>query len=102
MPERIFEQAFAGCDLIMLPTAPTTAFRLGEKVDDPIMMYLSDVFTVPVNLAGLPAISLPSGVSGERLPIGLQLIGPALAEDTLLRAAEGMEKAINFEEHAFA
>ena len=79
-----FEKAFGRCDVVMLPTAPTPAFKLGEKTDDPIMMYLCDVFTMPVNLAGLPAISVPSGLSPERLPIGIQLIAPALAEGTML------------------
>jgi aspartyl-tRNA(Asn)/glutamyl-tRNA(Gln) amidotransferase subunit A len=93
-----FKAAFGKCDLIMLPTAPTTAFRLGEKIDDPITMYLSDIFTIPVNLAGLPAISIPSGLSEERLPFGLQFIAPALGEAAMFCAAAGMETAIGFEE----
>jgi aspartyl-tRNA(Asn)/glutamyl-tRNA(Gln) amidotransferase subunit A len=93
-----FEKAFCECDLIALPTAPTPAFKLGEKSDDPIMMYLCDVFTVPVNLAGLPAISVPSGLSPERLPIGIQLIAPALAEEMLLRGARAIERIVGFDE----
>ena len=93
-----FNDAFAKCDNILLPTAPTPAFKIGEKIDDPVTMYLSDVFTIPVNLAGLPAISFPSGLSPERLPIGAQLIGKAFDESTMLRAARGFEREIDFKE----
>jgi aspartyl-tRNA(Asn)/glutamyl-tRNA(Gln) amidotransferase subunit A len=96
-----FRSAFELCDLIMLPTAPTPAFKLGEKMTDPIMMYLCDVFTIPVNLAGLPAISIPSGLSSDRLPFGVQLIGRAFEEDTLLRGARGIERIVEFKERAF-
>jgi aspartyl-tRNA(Asn)/glutamyl-tRNA(Gln) amidotransferase subunit A len=94
---RDFADAFSGCDLITLPTAPSPAFRVGEKIDDPVQMYLTDIFTIPVNLAGLPAISLPSGLSREGLPLGVQLIAPALGEETLLRGARSLEAAIGFE-----
>ena len=81
------------CDVIVAPTAPTTAFRIGEKVDDPLQMYLADVFTAGVSLAGLPAISVPCGFDGNSLPIGLQIIGPAFNEATILRAAHAYEQA---------
>ena len=88
---RDFEQAFAAVDAVACPTSPTTAFKLGEKVNDPLAMYLDDVYTVPVNLAGLPAISLPCGFDGKGLPIGLQLIGRPFDEPTLLRLARAAE-----------
>jgi aspartyl-tRNA(Asn)/glutamyl-tRNA(Gln) amidotransferase subunit A len=89
---RDFRDAFSGCDVVLLPTAPTPAFKLGEKTEDPILMYLSDVFTIPVNLAGLPGISVPCGRSAEGLPVGAQLVGRAFDEVTLLRAAAGVER----------
>ncbi len=97
-----FAKAFARCDVIALPTAPTPAFKVGEKADDPILMYLNDVFTIPVNLAGLPGISVPCGLSPENLPIGLQLIGRAFDETTLLRAAAAMERVADFPRGAVA
>ncbi len=97
---RDFEKAFSDCDLIALPTAPSVAFRLGENADDPLTMYLSDILTIPVNLAGIPAISLPSGLNGQRLPLGVQLMAPALAEEKLLQVAARIEQAIQFEERA--
>ncbi len=90
---RDFENAFARCDLLVAPTAPTTAFRLGEKTDDPLSMYLSDVLTISVNLAGLPALSMPCGIDGSGLPIGLQLIGKPFGEAALLGAAYAYEQA---------
>jgi aspartyl-tRNA(Asn)/glutamyl-tRNA(Gln) amidotransferase subunit A len=91
---RDFERAFAQADVLISPTAPETAFRLGEKVDDPLAMYLADVMTTTVNLAGLPALSLPAGFDAQGLPIGVQLIGPALAEPMLYRVAEALETAL--------
>ncbi|MDO9119220.1 MAG: Asp-tRNA(Asn)/Glu-tRNA(Gln) amidotransferase subunit GatA [Nitrospira sp.] len=88
-----FDAAFKEVDLIVTPVTPTPAFKLGEKSEDPLQMYLSDIFTISVNLAGLPAISLPCGFSKAGLPIGLQLIGRAFQEDTLLRAAHAYEQA---------
>ena len=88
-----FEAAFKKVDLIVTPTTPTTAFKLGEKSEDPLQMYLSDVFTISVNLAGLPAISLPCGFSKAGMPIGLQLIGRAFEEETVLRAAHAYEQS---------
>jgi aspartyl-tRNA(Asn)/glutamyl-tRNA(Gln) amidotransferase subunit A len=92
---RDFQNAFAQCDVLLTPTTPSTAFRLGEKVDDPLSMYLSDIYTVSANLGGLPAISVPAGRDAKGLPIGVQLLGRAFDEATLLRAArvvEGMGK----------
>jgi len=88
---RDFDQAFASVDAVVSPTSPTTAFKLGEKTDDPLAMYLSDVYTVPVNLAGLPGISVPCGFDSGGLPIGLQLIGKPFDEETLLRLARAAE-----------
>ncbi len=91
-----FEKAFNEVDVIVTPTAPTPAFRIGEKVADPLQMYLSDILTIPVNLAGLPAISIPCGFSREGLPIGLQIIGRHFDEGTLLRAAYTFEQNTEF------
>jgi aspartyl-tRNA(Asn)/glutamyl-tRNA(Gln) amidotransferase subunit A len=92
---RDFDEAFAsGVDAVVCPTSPTAAFRLGEKVDDPLAMYLNDIYTVPVNLAGLPGISVPSGFTHDGLPIGLQLIGRPFEETMLLRLARAAERAI--------
>lgn len=87
-----FQEAYKKVDVILTPTAPTQAFGLGEKMSDPISMYLNDVFTVPVNLAGLPAISVPVGLSSDKLPLGLQLIGKPFGETTLLQVAHQLEK----------
>ena len=89
---RDFEAAFAAADVLLMPTSPTTAFHLGEKTDDPLQMYLADVYTIPVNLAGLPALSLPCGFSGG-LPVGLQMIGRPFDEAVILRAAQTYERA---------
>jgi aspartyl-tRNA(Asn)/glutamyl-tRNA(Gln) amidotransferase subunit A len=86
-----FDAAFKECDLIATPVSPTCAFRIGEKTDDPLTMYLSDIFTIPVNLAGLPALSLPCGFDGKGLPIGLQIIGRPLGEAVILQAASVFE-----------
>jgi aspartyl-tRNA(Asn)/glutamyl-tRNA(Gln) amidotransferase subunit A len=90
--KREFEEAFARCDLIVTPTAPTTAFGLGEKIDDPLQMYLSDIYTISVNLAGLPALSLPCGFDAESMPIGMQIIGKPFDEETMLRLAHVYEQ----------
>lgn len=86
-----FDKAFQSCDVLISPTSPTIAFKIGEKADDPLSMYLSDIATIPVNLAGLPAISIPCG-QDKGLPIGLQLIGRAFDEETLLRTAYAFEQ----------
>ena len=91
-----FEAAFADVDVLVCPTAPTTAFTAGEKTDDPLSMYLSDLATVPVNLAGLPALSLPCGFDAKGLPVGLQLIANVLREDLLFRAAYAYEQATSW------
>lgn len=91
-----FEDAFRHVDVIMAPTAPTPAFRIGEKTEDPLQMYLSDIFTIPVNLAGIPAISVPCGFSHENLPIGLQIMGKHFDEGTLLRVAYTFEQGTDF------
>jgi aspartyl-tRNA(Asn)/glutamyl-tRNA(Gln) amidotransferase subunit A len=89
---RDFERAFERCDVIAAPVAPTTAFRLGEKTDDPLKMYLSDIFTISVNLAGLPGMSVPCGADADRMPIGLQLVGPPFGEGIILRAGDAWER----------
>jgi aspartyl-tRNA(Asn)/glutamyl-tRNA(Gln) amidotransferase subunit A len=115
---RDFERAFADVDIVASPTSPTVAFRLGERTSDPYSMYLADVCTIPVSLAGLPAISIPCGLSAagdqaqelsaagdsrpakglsEGLPVGLQLAGPAFSENRLLDAAHALEGAIGFD-----
>ncbi|MFZ5433639.1 MAG: amidase family protein, partial [Calditrichota bacterium] len=86
-----FATAFDDVDVIITPTTPTTAFRLGEKVDDPLEMYLSDVFTVSANLTGVPAISVPVASESGKLPIGLQIIGPHFAEELILRLGVEVE-----------
>jgi aspartyl-tRNA(Asn)/glutamyl-tRNA(Gln) amidotransferase subunit A len=88
-----FLQAFGNCDVIATPVAPATAFRLGEKTADPLTMYLSDIFTIAVNLAGLPGLSVPCGFDENGMPISLQLIGKPFGEDTLLQAAHAYEQA---------
>jgi len=87
-----FMQAFEGVDVILTPIAPTPAFKIGEKVNDPLQMYLSDIFTIPVNLAGTCAMSVPAGFSKEGLPIGMQLIGKPFGEETILMAAHAFEQ----------
>ncbi len=86
-----FDAAFLSCDLIVTPVAPTTAFRVGERIEDPLTMYLSDIFTIPVNLAGIPAVSIPGGFDTNGLPTGLHIIGKALDEGTILQAAHVYE-----------
>jgi aspartyl-tRNA(Asn)/glutamyl-tRNA(Gln) amidotransferase subunit A len=89
---RDYETAFERADVVAMPTTPTPAFRLGEKTDDPLQMYLADIFTVSANLAGLPAMSVPCGFSQQTLPIGLQLTGRAFDEATLLGAADAFQR----------
>jgi aspartyl-tRNA(Asn)/glutamyl-tRNA(Gln) amidotransferase subunit A len=91
--KRDFDEAFKSCDVIATLTAPTTAFKIGEKTQDPLQMYLSDIFTISVNLAGLPALSLPCGFDADGMPIGLQLIGKPFDESTILRTAYHYEQA---------
>jgi aspartyl-tRNA(Asn)/glutamyl-tRNA(Gln) amidotransferase subunit A len=86
-----FDAAFRQCDVIVTPVSPTTAFRIGEKIADPLTMYLCDICTIPINLAGLPALSLPCGFDGQGLPIGLQIIGRPLDEAIILQAASVFE-----------
>jgi aspartyl-tRNA(Asn)/glutamyl-tRNA(Gln) amidotransferase subunit A len=89
---RDFERAFEKADVLLSPTAPTTAFKLGEKLDDPLAMYLNDIATIPANLAGVPGISVPAGVAEEDgLPVGLQILAPALADDRLYRVGAALE-----------
>jgi aspartyl-tRNA(Asn)/glutamyl-tRNA(Gln) amidotransferase subunit A len=89
---RDYEKAFADFDVLVSPTSPTTAFRIGEKVDDPMAMYLNDIFTIPANLAGVPAISIPCGLDDAGLPVGLQLTAPVLGEPVLFRAGRALER----------
>jgi aspartyl-tRNA(Asn)/glutamyl-tRNA(Gln) amidotransferase subunit A len=94
--EQDFRDAFAKCDVIATPTSPTPAFKLGEKTDDPLEMYLSDIYTITANLAGVPGLSLPCGLSSNGLPIGIQLIGKQFDEARLLRVAHNLEEALGF------
>jgi aspartyl-tRNA(Asn)/glutamyl-tRNA(Gln) amidotransferase subunit A len=90
---RDFEEAFKNVDAIVTPTSPTAAFKLGEKVDDPLAMYLADIFTVTADLAGIPGISIPCGETKENLPVGLQILGKHFDEATILRVAHAYEQA---------
>lgn len=90
--KRAFDEAFQKYDVIITPTSPTTAFKIGERVSNPLEMYMSDICTVPVNIAGLPAISIPCGFDSNNLPIGLQIIGKAFDEQTILRVAYTYEQ----------
>ena len=91
-----FTGAFAHCDALVAPVSPVAAFRLGEHIDDPLQMYLGDIFTIPVNLAGLPAMSLPCGFTGQQLPIGLQVIAPPFHEETIFQVAAAFEASTQF------
>ena len=93
---REFEAAFEDFDLLLSPTSPTVAFRIGEKAENPLAMYLSDVLTIPPNMAGLPGLSIPCGLS-EGLPVGLQLIGPQFSENALFRTGHVLERALDFD-----
>jgi len=94
-----FNNAFKKYDVLISPTSPSTAFRIGEKAGDPLKMYMSDICTIPVNLAGIPAISIPAGLSSEGLPVGLQIIADTLREDNIFRMAHALEEAIGFDSH---
>jgi len=89
---RDFKQAFEKCDAILCPTAPSPPFGIGEKIDDPIQMYLTDVFTIPVNMAGLPGLAIPGGFSSNGLPIGLQLIAPHFEESRLIQLGSAFQR----------
>jgi aspartyl-tRNA(Asn)/glutamyl-tRNA(Gln) amidotransferase subunit A len=91
--KRDYERAFLSVDAIAMPTAPTAAFKLGERIEDPLQMYLTDVFTVSANLAGLPAVSVPCGFTPDVLPVGLQLVGKPFEEEALLRLGRAYEQA---------
>jgi len=91
-----FEEAYKKCDLIVAPTCPAPAFKLGEKMDDPLQMYLADIYTISANLAGIPALSIPCGFSSESLPIGLQLMGKHFDEETLLQVGHHFQQATDF------
>ena len=91
-----FDRAFSAADVIVCPSIPAPAFRVGEKTDDPLTMYLSDVFTVPASLAGLPAISVPSGLTGSGLPLGIQVLGPRFGEEVVFAAARALEAGVGF------
>ena len=95
-----FDEAFAKYDIILGPTAPTTALKMGENLSDPLKMYLGDIYTVSVNLAGLPGICLPCGIDSDGLPIGVQMIGQAFSEKTLIRAAYSLEQTRSYERPA--
>jgi aspartyl-tRNA(Asn)/glutamyl-tRNA(Gln) amidotransferase subunit A len=88
-----FARAFERCDVLLMPTSPAPAFKLGE-VKDPLSMYKQDIFTLPASLAGVPALSMPCGFAGKRLPIGLQLVGPHFTEARLVRVASALEQAL--------
>ena len=94
--KREFDQVFEEVDLLVTPVTPTPAFQLGEKIEDPLQMYLSDLYTISASLAGIPAISIPSGFSQKGLPIGLQIMGRPFEEETVLRAARAYEMVTNW------
>jgi len=94
-----FDKAFRDVDAILTPSTPSSAFKIGDKSDDPVSMYLNDIFTVPVNLSGLPAISVPAGYDKNKLPLGLQLIGKAFDEQTILNLSLAIEKRANFKKN---
>jgi aspartyl-tRNA(Asn)/glutamyl-tRNA(Gln) amidotransferase subunit A len=94
---RDFDEAFKTCDVILTPTTPTPAFKLGEKTDDPLQMYLSDIFTISTNLAGIPGISVPCGYTATGLPIGVQFLAGHFEEGKLLQVASAYEKSAAIE-----
>jgi aspartyl-tRNA(Asn)/glutamyl-tRNA(Gln) amidotransferase subunit A len=87
-----FLDAFGKVDVILAPTTPTTAFKIGEKIDDPLAMYLSDVYTTPANLAGIPAVAVPAGNDSKGLPIGVQIMGPHFSEELILQVGCEIER----------
>ncbi len=91
-----FEKAFESVDVIITPTTPTPAFKVGEKIDDPLQMYLSDIFTISINLAGVPGISIPCGFTMNNLPVGLQIIGKHFDEGSVLKVAYAYEQATDW------
>ena len=93
---RDFDAAFRQCDAILTPVAPTAAYRFGEKLADPLQMYLGDMFTIPVNLAGICALSVPCGFTTAQLPVGLHIVGPALREDVILKVGHAYEQATDW------
>ncbi|MDE2757933.1 MAG: amidase, partial [Acidobacteriota bacterium] len=95
--KRDFEAAFQEADLLISPTSPTPPFRLGEKTNDPLSMYLSDIFTITANLVGIPGISLPCGRTPEGMPVGIQLLGKHFDEQVVLNAAHAFEQAGGFD-----
>jgi len=94
--KRDFEDAYKQCDLIVAPTSPLPAFKLGEKLDDPLQMYLADIYTISANLAGIPAMSIPCGFTADHLPIGLQLMGRHFDEETLLTVGHRYQQSTDF------
>jgi aspartyl-tRNA(Asn)/glutamyl-tRNA(Gln) amidotransferase subunit A len=97
---RDFVEAFKRCDVIMGPTSPTTAFKLGEKIADPVQMYLNDIYTIPANLAGLPGMSIPCGFDGKNLPVGLQIVGNYFSEAKMLGVAHQYQLATDWHARA--
>jgi aspartyl-tRNA(Asn)/glutamyl-tRNA(Gln) amidotransferase subunit A len=95
-----FTEAFKQCDVIMGPTSPSTAFNLGEKGDDPVQMYLSDIYTIAVNLAGLPGMSIPCGTGANAMPVGLQIIGDYFKEAQMLNVAHQYQRATDWHSRA--
>ncbi len=91
-----FAAAFEDFDVLLSPTSPTVAFRLGEKTENPLAMYIADVLTIPPNMAGLPGLSIPCGLS-EGLPVGLQILGPQFSENTLFGVGHALERALGFD-----
>ena len=91
-----FDEVYKKVDAILTPSTPSSAFKIGEKTNDPVSMYLNDIFTVPINLAGLPAISIPAGHDEKGHPLGLQIIGKAFDEQNILNIAYSLEEEINF------
>jgi aspartyl-tRNA(Asn)/glutamyl-tRNA(Gln) amidotransferase subunit A len=93
---RDFDNAFEKVDAIIAPVSPTAAFKLGEKVSDPLQMYLADIYTAGANLAGIPGLAIPSGFNNKGLPLGFQLMGPRFSEDTLFELGKRYHKAVDF------